>query len=46
MQRSDKKKGISHPCFYGDVINKTKKCKSDIPILEKPLTNLFVKAIT
>ena len=45
MQRSDKK-GISHSCFYGDIANKTKMCKSDIPILEKLLKNLFAKAIT
>jgi len=24
MKRSDKKRCISHPCFYGDAINKDK----------------------
>jgi len=36
------KKGISHSCFYGDVINKAKKFKSDTCIkrrsVETPLT--------
>ena len=37
------KKGISHPCFYGNVINKFKKLKFDTP---KVVKVLLVKAMT
>ena len=43
MQRSDKKGYF--PSMFLDVINKTKMCKSDIPILKKLLKNMFAKAI-
>ena len=35
------KKGISHPCFYGNVINKVQKLKFDSP---KVVKVLLVKA--
>jgi len=39
------KKGISHPCFYGDIINKAKKFKPDTSKLVKSLKNLICKAM-
>ena len=36
------KKGISHPCWYGDIYNKPKKCKSDTSNLQIPWKILFV----
>ena len=39
------KKGISHPCFYGDIINKVKKFKPDTSTLVKSLKNLICKAM-
>ena len=39
------KKGISHPCFYGDIINKAKKLKPDTSTLVKSLKNLICKAM-
>ena len=36
------KKGISHPCFYGEVINKAKnKFKSDTFNVVKSLKSIF-----
>ena len=37
------KKGISHPCSYGDVINKAKKFKADTSKLVQSLKNLIHK---
>jgi len=37
------KKGLSHPCFHGDVINKAKKLKSDTSNFGKYLKNLIRK---
>ena len=39
------KKGISQPCFYGDVINRAKKFKSDTSKLVKSLKTVFAKAM-
>ena len=38
------KKGISHPMFYGNVIDKSLKFKSDTSELAKPLKNLIHKS--
>ena len=43
MQRSDQN-GISHPCFYGYVINKAKKFKPNTSKLVKSVKNLNRKS--
>ena len=43
MQRSDQK-GYFPSMFYGDVISKAKRVKSDTSKLVKPLKNLFRKS--